>query len=364
MIPRRLLFVVFLICSLLSAAAACADQRLSRTDLLSFRDADGRVRRATNLEEWQHRRRTIVNAMQAIMGRLPAADRRCPLEPAVEEEVDCGDYVRRRITYQSEPGSRTPAYLLIPRHALSDRSGTFPGALCLHPTNALGNKAVVGLGENPNYAYAVELTRRGFVTIAPAYPLLADYNPDLKKLGYASGTMKAIWDNMRALDLLESLSFVQRGAFGAIGHSLGGHNAIYTAVFDARIAVIVSSCGFDSYLDYYSADPSVWQKGKGWTQDRYIPRLAEYAGRLEEIPFDFHEMIAALAPRRVFINAPLGDSNFQWQSVDAVVGAARAVYKLDGATEKLEVAHPDCGHDFPEAMRARAYRSFEDLRLR
>ena len=60
--------------------------------------------------------------------------------------------------------------------------------------------------------------------------------------------MKAIWDNVRGLDFLESLSFVKRGKFGAIGHSLGGHNAIYTAVFDDRITVVVSSCGFDSFV--------------------------------------------------------------------------------------------------------------------
>lgn len=47
---------------------------------------------------------------------------------------------------------------------------------------------------------------------------------------------KAIWDNMRALDVLESLPFVQRGGFGVIGHSLGGHNAVYTAVWDAIAA--------------------------------------------------------------------------------------------------------------------------------
>ena len=36
-----------------------------------------------------------------------------------------------------------------------------------------------------------------------------------------------------------------RCPFGALGHSLGGHNAIFTAVFDPRLKVVVSSCGFD-----------------------------------------------------------------------------------------------------------------------
>jgi pimeloyl-ACP methyl ester carboxylesterase len=173
--------------------------------------------------------------------------------------------------------------------------------------------------------------------------------------------MKAIWDNIRALDVLESLPFVRRGGFGAIGHSLGGHNAIYTAVFEPRIKVIVSSCGFDSYRDYYSGDPAMWQKGKGWTQERYIPRLADYAGRLQDIPFDFHGMIAALAPRRVFVSAPKGDDNFQWQSVDKIIATARKVYALYGVSDRLEVEHPDCAHDFPPEMRERAYKLLEQL---
>src|SRR5438046_5211217 len=124
---------------------------------------------------------------------------------------------------------------------------------------------------------------------------MAAYQPDLKRLGYPSGTMKAIWDNIRGLDLLESLQFVRKGNFGALVHSLGGHNAIYTAVFDQRIKVVVSSCGFDSYLDYKDGDI------KGWTSERYLPRLLAYQDRLNDIPFDFHELIGALAPRPIFI---------------------------------------------------------------
>ena len=87
-----------------------------------------------------------------------------------------------------------------------------------------------------------------------------------------------------------------------------------------------------------------------------MPKLAEYRGRLAEIPFDFHEMVGSLAPRPVLINAPLGDSNFKWESVDRVVLAASQVYRLYGKPENLRVEHPDCGHDFTIAMRQAAYR--------
>ena len=90
---------------------------------------------------------------------------------------------------------------------------------------------------------------------------------------------------------------------GGIGHSLGGHNGVYTAVFDDRLKVVVSSCGLDSYLDYYGGDEKNWVLEKGWCQTRYMPKLADYKGRLADIPFDFHELIGALAPRHVLIIA-------------------------------------------------------------
>jgi len=309
--------------------------------------------RVTTIQDWRRRREEILRAMQEIMGPLPGDEKRCPLDMRIEEEADAGTYVRRLITYASEPGGRVPAYLLVPKK-LVDSKRRAPAILCLHPTDhKIGHKIVVGLGGRPNRQYAVELAERGYVTLAPSYPLLANYQPDLKALGYQSGTMKAIWDNIRGLDLLETLPFVQKDSFAAIGHSLGGHNSVYTAVFDQRIKVIVSSCGLDSYVDY--KDGNI----KGWTSDRYMPRLLQYQNRLAEIPFDFHEMIAALAPRVCFLSAPLKDDNFKWESVDRVAAAARQVYRLYGKSENLRVEHPDCDHDFPDAMRQIAYSLFD-----
>ena len=342
-----------------AATTARPTSRLERTNLLLYPTATGQVQPVKSVADWQQRRAIILRGMQEVMGPLPGKEKRCALDVQVTEEVDCGSYVRRLLTYAAEPGGRVPAYLLIPKDALAGKRQV-PAVLCLHPTdNNLGHKVAVGLGGKPNRDYARELAERGFVTLAPAYPLLANYQPDLAALGWQSGTLKAVWDNLRGLDLLESLPFVQRVGFGAIGHSLGGHNAVYTAVFDERIKVIVSSCGLDSYLDYYAGNPAVWQPQKGWCQTRYMLKLADYVGRLHDIPFDFHEMVGALAPRVCFIAAPLKDSNFKWDSVDRVVAAAASVYRLHGAPQNLIVAHPDCDHDFPNAMREQAYRLFE-----
>jgi arylsulfatase A-like enzyme len=318
--------------------------------------------RAASPQQYASRRWQTLLDMQAVMGPFPGERKRCALDPQVIDEVDCGSYIRQLLSYQSEPNSRVTAYLLIPKVALKGDKRV-PAVLCLHPTdNKIGHKVVVGLGGRANRQYASELAERGYVTLSPSYPMLAEYQPDVKALGWESGTMKAIWDNVRGLDLLDSLPYVRHGRYGVIGHSLGGHNSVYTAIFDDRLVAIVSSCGLDSYPDYFDGDLSRWLPGKGWTQLRYIPKLAKYHGRLAEIPFDFHEMISGLAPRHVFIAAPLHDSNFRAGSVDRVVAAARPVFSLwKNAENRLRVEHPDCDHDFPTEMREMAYQLFDTV---
>jgi acetyl esterase/lipase len=340
-------------------AADSPSPRLPRDNLLLYRGEDGKPQPVTTVGQWAKRRAEIVRGMEAVMGKLPGAEKRCPPDPKVEEEVDCGKYVRKLITYASEPGApRVPAYLCVPKGI----SGKAPAILCLHGTdNVVGHGTVVGLGKNANRNYASELAERGYVTFAPNYPLLAKYQPDVKKLGWECGTLKAVWDNMRGLDYLASLPFVDGRKMGAVGHSLGGHNSVYTAVFDDRLKVIVSSCGLDSYLDYYNGDEKNWMPERGWCQTRYMPKLADYKGRLADIPFDFHEMIGALAPRHVLIIAPLKDSNFKHDSVDRIAAAAKPVFKLYGHADRLRVEYPDCEHDFPPEMREEAYKLFDDV---
>lgn len=334
--------------------------RLPSNDLMVYRGADGKPAPVKTVDDWKKRRTEIIAGMAAIMGKLPGAEKRCDFDVKVEEEVDGGSFVRRRITYASEPNSRTPAYLLIPKTCLGATPKPAPAVLCLHGTNNIvGHGVVVGLGESKQGGYANDLADRGYVVLAPNYPLLAKYQPDLKALGWESGTLKSVWDNMRGLDYLATLPFVKKDGFGTIGHSLGGHNSVFTAVIDERIKVVVTSCGLDSFQDYYDGNPKNWKPEKGWTQTRYMPRLAAYDGKLDQIPFDFYELIGALAPRDVLIVAPLQDSNFRHASVDKIASAARKIFDLHGVSDHLRVTHPDCDHRFPSEERERAFQLFD-----
>ena len=125
-------------------------------------DQQGNPISIASIEEWEEKRAGVLEAMQEVMGPLPGQEKRCDLDVKVEEEVDCGTYVRRLISYASEPDARTPAYLLIPKRAI-EQEMRLSAVLCPHPTdNRIGHKVVVGLGEKANRSYASELAQRGF----------------------------------------------------------------------------------------------------------------------------------------------------------------------------------------------------------
>ena len=223
---------------------------------------------------------------------------------------------------------------------------------------SIGKDEPVGLGGKPDLWYAMELARRGYVVLAPDYPNFGEYQLDVYKLGYASATMKAIWNNLRAVDLLCSLDEVDPDRIGVIGHSLGGHNAIFTALFEPRIKAIVSSCGFNAFPYYFKGNIA------GWSHKGYMPRLREtYQLDLQKVPFDFPELIGALAPRAFFTNSPLHDANFEVEGVRVCITAARPVYDLLGVPDRLTAVYPDAQHTFPPAVRTRAY-EFLDRQLR
>ncbi len=280
-------------------------------------------------------RERILDNMQLVMGPLPSG-----LQPSLdlktETEESAAGYARALVSYSPEPGDRVPAYLLTPTGGKSP----FPAAVCLHQTTAIGKSEPAGLGGKPNLHYAHELALRGFVCIAPAYPNFGGYKFDPYSHGYLSATMKGVWNHIRAIDLLQSLPAVDPARVAAIGHSLGGHNALFLAAFDIRVRAVVTSCGFTSFRRYKNGDLT------GWSHRGYMPRIAtEYAKDPARMPFDFSDVLKAIAPRPVFVNAPLRDGNFDPQGVDESASGHRHVI----------VRHPDAAHDFPPAIREEAY---------
>ncbi len=326
------------------AARDKAPKYPDRSKLMEWRDAEGTVHPVKTPADWAKRRAHILLGMQEVMGPLPPASKKVPLDMQVLKVEDLPKLTRKKISFATEKDCRVPAYLLIPKGL----RGKAPAAICLHPTSDIGKCKPAGVGGEVSRQYALHLAERGYVTLAPDYVRFHEYRWDPYAHGYVSATMKGIWDHMRGMDLLCGLPQVDPERIAAIGHSLGGHNAMFLAVFDPRVKVIVSSCGFNAFRWYKGGDLT------GWSHKGYMPKIPSYGG-WRNMPFDFHEVVAALAPRPFIVNAPMGDANFDVRGVREAVDAARQVYELHGAADKLKVLHPQCDHDFPKKIREQVY---------
>jgi dienelactone hydrolase len=296
------------------------------------------------------------------MGPLPGPNFRVPLEVKVLEEVRLDGpghgpghgLLRRKLTYQSDPDDRVPAYLFLPAESVAKKepAARRPAVLCLHQTTSVGKDEPAGLRGNAEMRYALELAQRGYVTLAPDYPSLGEHTYDFDpRHGYVSGSMKAVWDNIRAVDLLASLPEVDAERIGCLGHSLGGHSAMFTAAFDQRLKAVVSSCGFTRF--HKDDVPS-------WTGPRYMPRIASvYLNDPDRLPFDFTEIVASFAPRAFLACAAQRDDDFDVSGVRDAIASAATVYKLHDRPERLRALYPDSGHAFPKDARQAAYEFFD-----
>jgi len=71
-----------------------------------------------------------------------------------------------------------------------------------------------------------------------------------------------------------------------------------------------------------------------------LPRLGFFVGNETRVPYDFHEILALIAPRPVFILAPVLDQDWVFEDVEACFEAASAVYRLLGAEQCIRLHAP------------------------
>ncbi len=155
-------------------------------------------------------------------------------------------------------------------------------------------------------------------------------------------------DTRAAIDYLQASSRVDPRRIYLFGHSLGGTLAIYTAAMDPRVQGLVSISGFTPMRLDTTA------RGAGGVsryshQRDLIRRLGFFVGHEPSIPYDFDELLGAIAPRPVLVLQPQLDRDAHVADVRAAVEEARKVYTLYGAAGKLALEEPWDYNRLPEA---------------
>lgn len=329
-----------------------------KRDLLQVNGLSGNVA-IRNTKQWQQKRMQILDSMQAVMGKLPSEKLPAP-QALFIDTLKMPEYCRYTIHIASYKNEVVPALLYIP-HIKQQK---LPAMLALHGTGKEGKHLVDSFTASPNRATATELVRRGYIVLAPDYPSFGELaNHDFDADRFESGSMQAVFNHMRCIDYLQSRPDVSEDRIGVIGHSLGGHNAIFLGAFDQRVKVVVASCGW-TLFGYYDAGEQVTKMHGGklgpWAQERYMPLVrTKYALSSVSIPFDFDEAIAAIAPRYFITSSPLYDSNFSLEGVKQGIASVQPVYELLKAPDHLKTYYPQAGHDFPATSRFKVYEDID-----
>ncbi len=174
----------------------------------------------------------------------------------------------------------------------------------------------------------------------PAYP------------GYDWGLLRGwAWGLSRVVDYLETQPFADTGKLIAVGHSRLGKLVMVATALDERISMGApagsSGAGTGAYR-FCGAGRGGNEGIEDMTRKfpyYFVPRLAEFTGQMEKLPFDAHWFIALTAPRPWISLEGTDDQNCVPNAVRQSVVAARPVYELLGVrSERVGVSYLPHGH--------------------
>jgi hypothetical protein len=285
----------------------------------------------TSAADWRKRRQEILKTWHQEMGPWP------PIldKPKIEylEKERRGNITQHRVRIEIAPGRTTDdAYLLIP-----DGDGPFPAAMVVFYDAATG----IGRGKQPHRDFALQLAKRGFVTLSVGSPP-ASYYPDKATTQLQPLSFHA-YVAANCYHILASLPYVDARRIGIVGHSYGGKWAMFASCLYEPFACGVWSDGgvvFDerrSNVNYWEP----WYLGHERGRERKPgipkqdnPRTGAYK-RLVEAGHDLHELHALMAPRPFLVSGGSEDTPERWKALNHAV----AVNKLLGITNRVAMTN-------------------------
>lgn len=287
------------------------------------------------MEDWLAKRRELLAAIRDAAGTFPE---RGPLDVREHGTIRLEGYRIVKLTYRSRPGLRVTANLYVP-----DGKGPFPGVLGVHGHWNQGKIAarVAARGH--------VLAREGFVTLTVdaigsgergTKPGAFEYHGSqiggtLMGIGETLLGMQ-IHDNMRGIDLLQSLPYVDGARIGVTGASGGGNQTMWITAVDDRVKAsvpVVSVGSFESYVTERNCICEVLPGG--------LTFMEEWGA------------LALAAPNAVLILNAMRDTNptFYVKEMVRSFNAAREVYRLYGAQDRLAYQAIDLPHGYWPEMR-------------
>ncbi len=310
---------------------------------------------------WANRREAVRRRFLKLIHHEASPEHPPDPEIRVKDELSAGGFRIQYVSYQIEADERAHAYIAFPDKPVPGKG--FPGVVCLHGTINWGARQTLGLPPlkgDPHADsgilgkdFALQLVRRGYVTISPEHFCAASRMPEEGPYHTAafyrrhprwSAAGKYIYDSHIACSVLSGLPEVDSGRLGVTGHSLGGHGSIWLAAYDDRIRCAAPSCSGSTFRE--NPSPLEWSREEWYV---YFPLLREefLAGRT--VQCDFHEMMALIAPRPLLERFALNDVDQTSQQHRVMLHLKlHELYRLLGREQAHSFLVSGDGHSIPD----------------
>lgn len=166
---------------------------------------------------------------------------------------------------------------------------------------------------------------------------------------------KSVADLKTAIDALMNYDVIDSSKIFVTGYSYGATVALYTAALDKRIAGVVSVAGFTPMRLATKEKGLEGIKAYSHLHAGLMPRLGFFVDNEAHIPYDFHEILACIAPRPLLIIAPEVDTDANIDDVKNCVNQAKKVFELYKAEDNIELWSPHDYNRFSDQMRQKTY---------
>lgn len=315
-------------------------------DLLTF--SDGSPVRTT--DDWERRRKEVADAViPGLFGGMPPAVAPEAVETDLISICTCEgfchhmDTMNRRTIRVTVRGGLEPVVFDVNLWSAANQSS--PAPLLLEGDGCwsyLTEEVITGA------------LRRGWVVAQFNRCVFARDEKNSRDRGlYRAfpGSYGAIaawaWGYHRAIDALLRTGFVDPERIAITGHSRGGKTVLLAGATDTRIGAVGDNssgcCGSGNFRAEGQGaeriDDIVNRFGFWFAED-----LGRWAGHEAEMPFDHHFTEALLAPRGLFIRHAKEDLWANPAGALETYRAARKVWELLGAPEKIAFSGRDRKH--------------------
>ena len=138
--------------------------------------------------------------------------------------------------------------------------------------------------------------------------LFPDYNPDRIMQDEWQALGAWAWGSSRIVDYLETQPRVDMDRIIITGHSRQGKAALWAGAQDKRFKIVISnnSGSGGAALSKREFGETI-KRTAGVNPHWFCPAFDQYADNEPDLPFDQHELVALIAPRKVYISSAVED---------------------------------------------------------